>query len=471
MKTIKADICVIGAGAGGLSVAAGAAQMGARVVLIEGGAMGGDCLNHGCIPSKSLIAAAHRAHIARQGGLGVAPVDPKVDFTAVMAHVAATIATIAPHDSQPRFETLGVTVLRDWAGFVTPNAVETKGHRIQARRFVIATGARPVVPAIPGIETVPVLTNETLFALTTLPAHLIILGGGPVGCEMAQAFRRLGSAVTLIDPHPPLSREDPQAVGVVVKALAAEGIDIRQGSGVVRLRPVTDGVEAVLADGQVVLGSHLLAATGRKPALDRLNLTAGRVAHNDSGITVGPGLRSTTNRRVYAVGDVAGQGQFTHLAGAHAGVIIRQTLLGLPARAPCHVPRVTYSDPQLAQTGLTEAEARATYGGRVTVLTEPFARNDRALTEGATEGFVKVMAVSGRAVGVTIVGTDAGDLIAPWQLALERRIKLSAMAGSLLPYPTRAETGKRAAGAYFSARLFDNPALKRVVRLVQRLLP
>lgn len=471
MERMKTDLCIIGAGAGGLSVAAGAAQMGARVVLIEGGEMGGDCLNHGCIPSKALIAAAHHAHLARSGGLGIARCEPAVDFPAVMAHVAATIATIAPHDSQERFEGLGVTVLRGWANFTSPREVEVADRRIRARRFVIATGSRPVVPALPGIDSVPVLTNETLFTLRELPRHLMVLGAGPIGCEMAQAFRRLGSLVTVVEPQVALSREDPQAAAAILATLQAEGVDLRSGVGVVRLRRLGDQIEAVLDDGSVILASHLLAATGRKPALEALNLSAGRIACDDRGINVGPNLRSVTNRRVYAVGDAAGQGQFTHLAGAHAGVVIRQALLALPARAPQQVPRVTYTDPELAQTGLTEAAARAIYGGRLTVLTEPYARNDRALTEAAPQGFVKVMAVAGRPVGVTLVGPGAGDQLALWQLAIAQRIKLSAVAGLVLPYPTRAETAKRAAGAYFSAKLFDNPALKRMVRLVQRVLP
>ncbi|MBL4928462.1 dihydrolipoyl dehydrogenase family protein [Fuscibacter oryzae] len=471
MGRLKTDICIIGAGAGGLSVAAGAAQMGARVVLIEGGEMGGDCLNHGCIPSKALIAAAHRAHLARSGGLGIAPCDPVVDFPAVMAHVAATIATIAPHDSQQRFEGLGVTVLRGWARFTSPQEVAVGEHRIRARRFVIATGSRPVVPALPGIETVPVLTNETLFTLRDLPRHLMILGAGPIGCEMAQAFRRLGSLVTVVEAKSPLSREDPQATAAVLAGLQAEGVDLRSGANVVRLRDLGGQIEAVLDDGSVIVASHLLAATGRKPALDGLNLPAARIACDYRGIRVSANLRSATNRRVYAVGDAAGQGQFTHLAGAHAGVVIRQALLSLPARAPQQVPRVTYTDPELAQTGMTEAEARAIYGGRLTVLTEAYARNDRALTEAAPQGFVKVMAVAGRPVGATLVGPGAGDQLALWQLAIARRIKLSAIAGLVLPYPTRAETAKRAAGAYFSAKLFDNPALKRMVRLVQRFVP
>lgn len=471
MKRITTDVCVIGAGSGGLSLAAGAVQMGARVVLIEGGEMGGDCLNHGCIPSKALLAAGAAAQSRRRGGMGLLPEAPEVDFAAAKDHVAGVIAAIAPHDSQERFEALGVTVIRAMARFTGPCEVEAGSTLIRARRFVIATGARPVLPPIAGIEAVPVLTNETIFALRERPAHLLILGGGPIGVEMAQAHRRLGCAVTVVEGAQVLGRDDPEAAAVVIAALQAEGVALRQGQAVVRLRPLPDGVEAVLADGEVIAASHLLVAAGRRPALEALGLQAAGVAHTAQGVTVGAGLRSTSNRRVYALGDAAGGAQFTHLAGAHAGVVIRQILLGLPAKAPAQVPRVTYTDPELAQAGLTEAEARATHGAALTVLRQPFSGNDRAQAEGRTAGFLKLMVVRGRPVGATLVGPGAGEAIAFWQLALAGRVKLSTIAGMILPYPTRAEIGKRAAGAYFSARLFDNPALKRVVRLVQRLLP
>ena len=471
MKRITTDVCVIGAGSGGLSLAAGAVQMGARVVLIEGGEMGGDCLNHGCVPSKALLAAGAAAEARRRGGMGLLPELPLVDFAAAKDHVASVIAAIAPHDSQERFEGLGVTVIRAMARFTGPREVEAGGNLIRARRFVIATGARPVLPSIDGIETVPVLTNETIFALRQPPAHLLILGGGPIGMEMAQAHRRLGCDVTLVEAAQLLAREDPEAAAVVTAALQAEGVALRQGQVVVRLRPVPDGVEAVLADGEVIRAGHVLAATGRKPVLEGLGLDAAGVAYTAQGVSVGAGLRSTTNRRVYALGDAAGGAQFTHLAGAHAGVVIRQILLGLPAKAPQKVPRVTYTDPELAQAGLTEAEARSAHGAALTVLRQPFADNDRARTEGRTAGFLKLMVVRGRPVGATLVGPGAGEAIAFWQLALIARIRLSAIAGMILPYPTRAEIAKRASGAYFSARVFDNPALKRVVRLVQRLLP
>ncbi|TXH93211.1 MAG: dihydrolipoamide dehydrogenase, partial [Pseudorhodobacter sp.] len=442
------------------------------VVLIEGAAMGGDCLNTGCVPSKALLAAGKAAQAMRQAGkFGIAPVAPQIDFVAVQDHVAAVIAGIAPHDSQERFERLGVTVLRGWARFISPKEVEAAGQTIRARRFVIATGSHAALPPIPGLETVPFLTNESLFALRRRPDHLLVLGGGPIGMEMAQAHRRLGCAVTVIEAAKALGRDDPDCASVVLEALRAEGVDIREGQGVVRLRAVPDGVEAVLADGSVLTGSHLLVATGRKPALDRLGLEAAGVEHGAKGVTLGAGLRSVSNRRVYAIGDAAGGPQFTHAAAAHAGVVIRQALLGLPAKAPVRVPWVTYTEPELAQVGLTEAEARAEYGARLTVLRAEFGGNDRALAELKGKGLVKVMVVKGRPVGASIAGPQAGELIGFWALAIANRTKISTVAGLVLPYPTLGETAKRAAGAYFSAKLFDNPALKQVVRLVQRLVP
>ena len=470
---METDLCVIGAGSGGLSVAAGAVQMGARVVLIEGAEMGGDCLNTGCVPSKALIAAAEAAESMRGAGrYGLRAVEPEVDFGAVKDRVAAVIATIAPVDSQARFEGLGCTVLRGWARFVSPREVEVGGVRVRARRFVIATGSRAFVPAVPGLDTVPYLTNETIFGLRERPAHLLILGGGPIGMEMAQAHRRLGCAVTVVEAARALGREDAEAAEVVLARLRAEGVDIREGAAVVRARTIGDGIELVLEDGQVVTGSHLLVAVGRTVALEGLDLAVAGVAFDGKGVTVGPGLRSVSNRRVYAVGDAAGLGQFTHLAGYHAGLVIRQAVLGLPAKVRSdHVPRVTYTAPELAQVGPTEAEARARWGDRLTVARAEFHHNDRAQATGETEGFAKLLVVRGRVVGATVVGPHAGEGIASLALAVSSRMKVSALAGMVLPYPTLSEVAKRAAGAYFSPKLFDNAGLKRVVRFVQRVLP
>ncbi len=469
MERVSTDICIIGAGSGGLSIAAGAAQMGAKVVLIEGAAMGGDCLNYGCVPSKALLAAGRVAQVIRTGAPGVQGAEPQIDFAAVKAQVAAVIAQIAPIDSQQRFEGFGVQVIRAYARFTGPREVEAGGKIIRARRFVIATGSHPTIPELPGLEAIPYLTNETIFALTAQPDHLLILGGGPIAVEMAQAHRRLGSAVTVIARSRVLGRVDPEAAAVVLAALRAEDIAVLEGRDIARLRPTPQGLEAVLNDGTTLTGSHLLIATGRTPAIARLDLTAAGVAYSDKGVTVGANLRSS-NRRIYAVGDVAGGLQFTHVAGAHAGVVIKQMLFGLPAKQATLVPMVTYTDPELAQIGLTEAEARAAHPG-VQVLRQDFLHNDRAVTDGKTTGFLKLMLVKGRPVGVTIVGAGAGELIGLWALAMSAGLKVGALAAMIAPYPTRGEISKRAAGAYFSPKLFDNMAVKRVVRLVQRLLP
>jgi pyruvate/2-oxoglutarate dehydrogenase complex dihydrolipoamide dehydrogenase (E3) component len=472
MERIDTDICVIGAGSGGLSVAAGAVQMGARVVLIEGAEMGGDCLNHGCVPSKALLAAAKAAHAMTAGApFGIAPCKPEIDFGKVKDHVARTIAAIAPVDSQERFEGLGVRVIRDWARFISPDEVHAGGFAIRARRFVVATGSRPVVPPIPGLDAVPYLTNETIFPLRDKPTHLLILGGGPIGMEMAQAHRRLGCEVTVVEGAKALGRDDPELAAVVLEKLRAEGVEIIEGVSVTEVS-TEGGVTATLSDGRRLTGSHILVAAGRRVALDKLDLDAGKVAHDKRGVTVGANLRSSSNRRVYAVGDAAGGAQFTHLAGYHAGVVIRQIVFGLPAKASmAHIPRAAYTDPELAQVGLTEDEARREYGTRLTVLRFPYHENDRAQAEGKTAGLIKVMVVKGRPVGAGIAGAQAGELIGLWALALSSGLKMSAIAGMVAPYPTLGEVSKRAAGAYFSPKLFDSPMVKRVVGFVQHYLP
>lgn len=471
MTAIRCDICIIGAGSGGLSVAAGAAQLGARVVLIEAAEMGGDCLNSGCVPSKALLAAAAAAEAQRRGFAGVAPQMPQVDFAAVKDHVAATIAAIAPHDGQDRFEAMGCTVIRAWARFIGPDMVQAGPQKVQARRFVIATGSRPALPPIEGLEGVPYLTNETIFALRSAPAHLLVLGGGPIGLEMAQAHRRLGCAVTVIEAGRALGREDVELVAPLLRALRDEGVTVLEGQAVARVEGAEGALRAVLADGRRVNGSHLLIAAGRRAELGDLGLETAGVAFDTRGVLVDAHLRSVSNRRVYAVGDAAGQGQFTHLAGYHAGLVVRQAVLGLPARARGHhIPRVTYTEPELAQVGLTEVEARTLHGSAIQVIRSDLAQNDRARAAGQT-GLLKLIVLRGKPIGVSILGPSAGELIAPWALAMAARLRLSAPAGMILPYPTLSEVSKRAAGAYFAAKLFGNPWIRRLVRGVQRWLP
>ena len=471
MQRIKTDICVIGAGSGGLSVAAGAAQMGARVVLIEGDRMGGDCLNHGCVPSKALLASGKAAAAHRRGFAGIAAQEPTVDFAAAKDHVAQVIAAIAPHDSQERFEGLGVEVIRDWAEFTGPREVRAGKTLIRARRIVIATGSRPVIPPIPGLDTVPCLTNETIFDLREPPGHLLIVGGGPIGLEMAQAHRRLGCKVTVIEGAAALGREDPEAAALVLARLRAEGIEIVEQAQVERIGGRAGAIEVQVAGGTVMMGTHLLMAVGRRPALDRLKPDVAGVRIEKGAVAVDDRLRSS-NRRVYAIGDAAGRGQFTHLAGYQAGVVIRSLLFALPARVRAdHIPRVTYTDPELAQIGLTEAEARHDHGAELMVFRQGYGDNDRARAEGHTEGFIKLMVVKGRPVGVTIAGPQAGEMLAPWSVALDNRLKLGAIAAAVFPYPTMGELSKRVAGAYFTPKLFDNALVKRVVRTVQALVP
>ncbi|PTM61621.1 dihydrolipoyl dehydrogenase family protein [Phreatobacter oligotrophus] len=465
------DICVIGAGSAGLSVAAGAVQMGASVVLVEKGEMGGECLNSGCVPSKAIIAAAAKAHLPRtSAAFGVTLGPAAVDHQQVHDHIASVIAAIAPHDSVERFEGLGVDVIKASARFVDPRVVEAGGRRIRARRFVIATGSRPAVPSVPGLADSGFLTNETIFTLTALPADLLIMGGGPIGVEMAQAFRRLGSTVTLIEKETILSRDDPQAVAVVRDALIADGVAILEGQGVASVSRSGDRVEVLLDGGDRISGTDLLVATGRRPNLEDLGLEAAGIATGPRGITVDARLR-TTNRRVFAIGDVTGGPLFTHAASQQAGIVIRNALFLLPAKADYGaLPRVTYTDPELAQVGMTEQEARKS-GEPVEVLFAPFAGNDRAQAARRTEGFAKIIVGRrGRILGATIVGPGAGELIGLWALAMSQRLAIGAVAGLVLPYPTLSEISKRAAGSYYTPRLFG-PTTRRLVGLIQRFVP
>ena len=472
MHELTTDLLVIGAGSGGLSVAAGAVQMGARVILLEGREMGGDCLNFGCVPSKALIASGKAAHAqAHAAQYGVADVTPQVDYAAAKDHVAGVIAQIAPVDSQERFEGLGVRVIRAYGEFVSPTEVQAGDHLITARRIVIATGSSPLVPPIPGLDTVPYETNETIFELRERPGHLLVIGGGPIGMEMAQAHRRLGCAVTVIEGARVMGQDDPEMVEVVRARFDAEGIAIAENAMAAGIRGKAGAIEVAARDGRIFRGTHLLMAVGRKANTDRLDLEAAGIETTRRGIKVDASLR-TTNRRVYAIGDVAGGLQFTHVAGYQAGLIIRQALLGLPAKMRTdHIPRATYTDPELAQVGLTEAQAREEHGGNLEVVRFACNHNDRAIAERKTEGFIKVMVVRGRPVGVSIVGAQAGELIALWAFILANRLKMKHVANMVAPYPTLAEINKRAAGAYFSPRLFDSPMVKRLVGLVQRWLP
>ncbi len=460
-EPIHTDICVIGAGSGGLSVAAGAVQMGASTVLIEKGRMGGDCLNYGCVPSKALLAAAHAAENLRGAEkFGISGGgSPGVEFSRVHDYVTGVIAGIAPHDSQERFESLGVRVIRETACFTGPREITAGDHTIRARRFVIATGSSPLVPPIAGLDTVPFLTNESLFDLTAAPEHLIIIGGGPIGIEMAQAHRRLGLKVSVVEMATILPHDDPELVAVLRSRLADEGVALHEGVAAKKVESSGGGIAVVVEkDGveQRIEGSHLLVAAGRRANVEGLGLEAAGIDHSPKGIAVDRRLRSS-NRRVFAIGDVVGGYQFTHMAGYHAGIVLRNALFRLPAKVNYSaVPWITYSDPELAHVGLSESQARETHGS-VTVLRKSFAENDRARAEGDSDGLIKVMATKkGKILGVSIVGAGAGELIHIWTLALFQGLKIGAMAGFIAPYPTRGEISKHVAGSFFTPKLFGS---------------
>lgn len=469
------DLAVIGAGSAGLSVTAVAAQLGVKVALIEQNRMGGDCLNTGCVPSKALLAAAHTAQTIRGAGrFGLHVPEPRIDWQAVQAHVQATIAAIAPMDSEARFRALGAIVLHGSARFVGPNALEVDGRQITARRIVVAAGSRAVVPPIPGLDRVPFLTNETLFDVPERPDHLLILGGGPIGLEMADAFIGLGARVTVIEAARIASREDPELAAGLRSAITARGVTLMEGAKVASAE--TDAGSSpvlVLADGTRIGGSHLLVAVGRRPNLEGLDLPAGNVRASNAGVVTDRGLRSVTNRRVFAVGDIAdplgiGPRAFTHVGSYHAGIVIRRAVFRMPARLDyAALPRVTYTRPELAQVGITEVEAQAA-GLNVSVLRWPLADNDRAVSEGETAGLVKLVAARGRVMGAGILAPGAGEMIGAWTLAVSLRTRLSHLVGMIVPYPTRSEAAKRAAGTLLAPRLFS-PRTKRLVRLLQRL--
>ena len=472
-KKIKADIAVIGGGSAGLSTAAGAAMLDLSVVLFEKGEMGGDCLNYGCVPSKALLSAAKAAQNVREAGkYGIHAGEPSVDWNAVKAHVRKAIDTIAPVDSQERFEGLGCTVIREHARFKDANTIESDSVEVKAKRIIIATGSTAFIPPIPGLSETEFVTNEEIFDLPELPEHLLILGGGPIGMEMAQAFRRFGSDVTVIEMNKALGRSEPEHAAIAIGQLREEGVTILEGHKATMVShtggAITVDMETV--DGHAsVGGSHLLVAVGRKAAIDALDLEAGNVDHDGRHITVGQTLRSRSNKKVWALGDVAGLGQFTHQAGWHASVFTRRALFKQRSKADSlPPPAVTYTSPEVAQLGLTEAEAREIHGDKVKTTRFPFHENDRAIAEGKTLGEAKIIVKGSKILGAQVVGEGAGDIIQLVSVAMSNNLKLTALTNFISPYPTRAEVVKRAASAHYTPTVFGKPA-KRLVSLLKRI--
>ncbi len=474
-QEIKPDICVIGAGAGGLAAASAAAAFGVNVVLIEKNRMGGATLNTGSLPSKALIATAERANAIRTAArfgarFGTKPVYFGVDFAAVREHVRGVIDAVRPLDSRERLNGLGVRVIEGEARFTGRDAVAVNGYAIKARRFVIATGSSPAVPDIPGLAETPYLTNETVFDLSECPRHLIVIGAGSVGLELAQAFHRLGAEVTVLEAATPLAGDDPECAAIVLDALAREGVKLRSGVTVARVRRMLARIQVDItseAGAETIEGSHLLVAVGRAPNVANLDLDAAGIRYAPDGIVVDRQLR-TSNRQVYAIGDVTEGPKSTHLASYHAGLVVRNALFRAPVNADQHaVPAVTYTDPELAQVGLTEDEARA-HAGVIRVLRWPYRENDRAQATGATDGHIKIITNrKGGILGATIVGAGAAENITSWALAISQRLNIEAFAGVIVPYPTYAEVGKRAAMTYFTRGL-TSPLVRRIIGWLRR---
>lgn len=470
-EVLKPDLCVIGAGSGGLSVAAIAASFGVSVALVERDRMGGDCLNVGCVPSKALIAAGDRARSIRDSGrFGLERAEPRTNYARVRDHVQGVIAAIAPNDSAERFAALGVRVIRADARFTDPRTLVAAEVTIRARCFVLATGSRPAIPPVPGLSEAPYLTNETVFELTRRPDRLVVMGGGPIGVELAQAHRRLGAEVSIVEAGRLLPREDAELASVIERRLAAEGIDIRVGAAVAAVEPRGDRIAVLLEGGDAIEGSHLLVATGRTPTVDGLGLEAARIKADRSGILVNRALR-TSNRRVYAIGDCAGGAgaayRWTHSANHQAGLVIRSALFRLPIGLDAaSMPRVTFTDPELAAVGMSEDDARAARRP-FRVLRWPFAENDRAQAERATEGLVKaIVTPRGHVLGCAIAGPHAGELIAPLTLAIRKGLRAQDLAGTVFPYPTLSEASKRAAVEFLRPSA-ENPWVRRLIRILR----
>lgn len=456
-ERIKADLAVIGAGSGGLVTSAGAAMLGRKVVLFEANKMGGDCLNYGCVPSKAILTAAHKAHAVRQAGrYGISTGEVSVDFARVRENIAHSIRAIEPNDSQERFEGMGVKVVRERARFIDEKTIASDSVEVQAKRVVLASGTRARIPGISGIEDTPYLTNETIWSVETLPEHLIIMGGGPIGTELGQAFARLGSKVTLLEAGRILSRFEPDHAAIAAQSLAADGVDLKVGVRATGVRRTDDGgVEVTTSLRETIKGSHLLVAIGREPVFDGLGLEAAGIETDANGVVCDDKLR-TSNKRVFAAGDIAGKGALTHLAGWHGSVIVRNLYFGVPTKQSSQpIPQAVYTDPPLAGIGLTAAEAREQHGDKVTVKSFPFADNDRAIAELDTVGDGRVViGKGGKILGAHVAGARADDLIQIAQAVMASGGTVRDLTSPVAPYPTRGEVFKRAAGKYYEPTVF-----------------
>ncbi len=466
MQDINCDLCILGAGSGGLSVAAGATQMGVDVVLVEPHKMGGDCLNYGCVPSKALISAARRAYdMQHSDDLGIHADNIQVNFKQVHKHIQSVIAAIAPHDSAERFEGLGARVIKESPHFTDAHTIETQNYRITAKKFVIATGSSARIPNIDGLDKTPYLTNETIFDLEELPQHLLIVGGGPIGCELGQAFAMLGSDVSIFQHHNILAKEDEDTRELIRQDLLKCGVNLYEHTEIQSVSSNSNHVTVHYQQNNAsnkITGSHLLVAIGRQPNTDNINLDAALVQYGGHGIQVDRRLR-TSQKHIYAIGDVIGEYQFTHAAGYHAGIVIRNALFRLPAKVDYRaMPWVTYTRLELAHVGLNETQAQQ-QSVPYTKTTFDMKDVDRAQAEGSTEGFIKVLTDNkGRLLGATIIAEGAGELITPWIIAIQQKMKIKAMTEYIAPYPTISDVHKRLSGKYFLPAISSKTTKKLV---------
>ena len=434
------DLTIIGGGSAGLTAARFANRLGKRVALIEANRLGGDCTWTGCVPSKALLHAANLAHAVRNADqLGIAVAEPPVDFAAVMARIQAVIQHIYADETPNTLRSAGIDVIEARAEFLDSHTVVAGGQQVRSKIFLICTGASPFVPPIPGLNDTPYLTYESFWEQPSLPARLIVIGGGPIGCELAQACQRLGSQVMLVEALDRiLPNDDPQAADLVASALVADGIDLRLSTAVESVRHSDGGRRVtVTAGGCDIAGDALLVAAGRRANIAGLGLENAGVAHTDRGVTVNDYLR-TNIKNIYAAGDCAGGFQFTHYAGFQAAMAVRNALLPGASRArPEHVPWATFTDPEVAQTGQTEEQARQRHGDKVQVFTRRFTQIDRAVIEGAGGGFIKVVSHNnGKMLGATVVGPRAADVIQEWTTAIDRKLRISDVIKTMHVYPT-----------------------------------
>ncbi len=468
------DLVVVGGGTAGIIAAKTAGGLGARVVLVERGRTGGDCLWTGCVPSKSLLAAAHAAHRMRTAGrFGLTPVDPAVDFAAVMAYVRGAIERIEPVDSPAALSAAGADVVTGTAEFTGLDELRVDGEQLRFRHALIATGSAPTLPQVPGLPDVDPLTSDTLWELNTLPERLAVLGGGPVGCELAQAFARLGAEVTIIEATGRLiPREEPLAGATLSAALSAEGIGVRISTTVTRAVRHEGGVRLELlgpeGSGRVDV-DRVLVATGRRPRTTGLGLAEAGVRLDERGHVVTDARLRTSNRRVYAAGDVTGNLPFTHVAGMHGSIAATNALLG-PVRSIDHerIPWVTFTDPEVAHVGLTEDQARHRHGEAVRIRLLSHDHVDRAIVEDETDGFTHVVLDGkGRVLGATVVAPRAGEMIAELTGLVATRRRLRDLASVVHPYPAWSDGVWNTAVAE-SARVLGSPVMRRVTRALLR---